>query len=48
MFLKQVHFEITDKSSIEDYDKEEYKAELEESISNEEDSNDSANIDSEL
>ena len=45
-----VYFELTDKSSIEDYEKEEYEADLIESSSNEEDnsSNDNENMDIEL
>ncbi len=49
-----VHFVLTDKSSIEDYEKEEYKDGLVDSSSNEEDSNsnsnsnDSENMDIEL
>ena len=44
------HFFLTDKSSIEDYEKEEYEDDLFDSTSNEEDSNinDSENMDIEL
>ena len=44
-----VHFELTDKSSIEDFEKEEYESDMEEeSNSNEDDSNASENMDIEL
>ena len=44
-----MHFELTDKSSIEDFEKEEYEADFEEeSNSNEDDINASENVDIEL